>query len=60
MIGENGDTSGKKTKERSPKPGPVNGKYWWCPACQCWLDWDEVTYEEMHDPETGGCGGKVE
>lgn len=33
---------------------------WWCPHCEKWLEWDEVTYEETHDERVeGGCGYSV-
>lgn len=32
---------------------------WWCPTCDKWLEWDEVTYEETHDERGGGCGYSV-
>lgn len=32
---------------------------WWCPTCEKWLEWDEVTYEETHDERGGGCGYAV-
>jgi len=32
---------------------------WWCPTCEEWLEWDEVTYEETHDERIGGCGERV-
>lgn len=32
---------------------------WWCPTCEKYLEWDEVTYEETHDERIGGCGRDV-
>lgn len=44
---------------RIPKDHRVEGS-WWCEACQQVLDWDEVTFQERHDPRAGGCGKPVE
>lgn len=33
---------------------------WYCPTCGKYIDPNEVTYEETHDVQCGGCGGDVE
>lgn len=33
---------------------------WYCPYCDEYLDPLEVTFEEMHDKESGGCGHPVQ
>ena len=49
--------------EHSRREGaPLNDTWnpgWWCPACIRYCVWQEVTYEEVHDPRFGGCGGAV-
>jgi hypothetical protein len=30
---------------------------WWCQYCNSVVQPEHVTYEETHDPRTGGCGG---
>lgn len=32
---------------------------WWCPSCEKWIQNEHVTFDEVHDPRCGGCGGKV-
>lgn len=32
---------------------------WWCPHCWCAIPPEDVTYEERHAIERGGCGGLV-
>lgn len=41
---------------------PNNGKrtLWFCRECNRWVQGNEVTYEETHDPRFGGCGQPVE
>lgn len=33
---------------------------WFCPTCNAQVPWFHVTYEETHDPRSGGCGQPVE
>ena len=33
---------------------------WYCPYCDEFLNDDEVTFEEMHDRRSGGCGHPVQ
>ena len=33
---------------------------WYCPYCDEYLEGDEVTFEETHDPRKNGCGNLVQ
>lgn len=33
---------------------------WYCCFCDEWLSPDEVTFDERHDENQGGCGNKVD
>ncbi len=33
---------------------------WYCPHCDVYLMWDEVTFAEKHDVLSGGCGNPVQ
>ena len=33
---------------------------WWCQYCNSVVHPEDVTYEETHDPRSGGCGGAVQ
>lgn len=55
----------KKIKQRTmfdwiPIDGPPDLDHvWWCPNCRRWVQNNDVTYQERHDPRSGGCGEKV-
>lgn len=36
-----------------------NTDYWWCSHCQTRVDPQDVTFDELHDIRSGGCGDLV-
>ena len=34
-------------------------KNWWCPQCECEVAPENVTFTELHDERSGGCGDPV-
>lgn len=38
----------------------ANEGKWWCQHCLSVVDPANVTYDETHDPRSGGCGGCVQ
>ncbi len=39
---------------------PDRRSRWYCPTCDMWLEWFDVTFYETHDERQGGCGQRVE
>jgi len=33
---------------------------WWCEHCKTPVQYDHATYEETHDPRSGGCGNTLD
>jgi hypothetical protein len=38
----------------------MNAGKWWCQYCLSVVEPECVTFEECHDPRSGGCGGPVQ
>jgi hypothetical protein len=51
----------KAAWDRAANPWRIaNEGKWWCQYCLSVVDPVNVTYDETHDPRSGGCGGCVQ